>query len=54
MKILIGIIAFHLLVIARSKASKKEDTPYLSTLFFTVAMVVYVVFMLHLMEEPIP
>lgn len=54
MKILLGIIVFHLLVIMRSKTSKKEGVPYFSTFIISVLLVVYVVFMMHNMEEPIP
>jgi hypothetical protein len=52
MKILLGIIAFHLLVIVRSQVSKKEGPPYISVFFISVLLVLYVIVMLHLLEEP--
>lgn len=52
MKILLGIIFFHLLVIFRAKFSGSDKIPYLSTFVITVLLVAYVVAMLFSMTPP--
>ncbi len=52
MKILLGIIFFHLLVIYRAKFSIGDGTPYLTTFFLTVLLVGYVVVMMFIMPMP--
>lgn len=54
MKILIGIIFFHLLVIIRSKMSEGKEVPYFSTFILSLLLVGYVVFMMFNMEDPTP
>jgi len=52
MKILMGIIFFHLLVLFRAKYFMRDGIPYLSIFFLTVLLVVYVVFMMFIMPIP--
>jgi hypothetical protein len=52
MKILMGIIFFHLLVLFRAKYSMRDGVPFLSTFFLTVLLVIYVVFMMFIMPVP--
>lgn len=52
MRILLGIVFFHLLVILRAKQAVNERPPYMTTLFLTAMMVIYVVIMLYSMEAP--
>lgn len=55
MKILFGIIFFHMLVILRCRFSvKEENVPYISVLVLSMLMVGYVVLMLFNMETPKP
>ncbi len=52
MKILLGIIFLHLMVIFRAKFTVNDRLPYLSTFFITVLLVAYVVVMLFTMAPP--
>jgi len=52
MKILLGIIFFHLVVIFRAKFASNDSLPYVSTFLFTVLLVAYVVVMLFSMAPP--
>ena len=53
MKILMGIIFFHLLVILRARfGSTNDSVPYVSILLITICLVGYVVLMMFLMEVP--
>lgn len=54
MKVLLGIIFFHVLVIVRSKISDKETVPYISTLVISMVLVVFVLFMMFTMDKPQP
>ncbi len=54
MKVLLGIIFFHLLVVLRSKIGKNTTPPYISTLVITLVMVAFVMFMMFIMEPPQP
>jgi len=54
MKILMGIIFFHLLVLFSAKFSAEDGFPYISTFFITALLVVYVVVMLFIMPVPKP
>lgn len=52
MKILLGIIFLHLLVLFRAKFSSRGSIPYFTTFFLTVLLVVYVVIMMFIMPVP--
>lgn len=52
MKILLGIIFLHLLVLFRAKFTTQDGVPFVSTLFLTVILVVYVIIMMFLMPVP--
>lgn len=52
MNVLLGIIAFHLLVMLRAKQSIRGKAPYATTFFLTVLMVTFVVAMMYTMEPP--
>lgn len=52
MKILLGIIFFHLLVLYRSKFTAHDGVPYISIFFLTLLLVVFVVVMMFLMPVP--
>ncbi len=52
MTVLLGIIAFHLLVILRARLSFRERAPYATTFFLTALMVAFVVAMMHTMQPP--
>lgn len=52
MKILFGIIVFHMLVIMRAHASEEEGTPWISTALISALLTGFVVYMLFSMEEP--
>lgn len=52
MTVLLGIIAFHFLVMIRAKQSIRERVPYVTIFFLTVLMVTYVVAMMYSMEPP--
>ncbi len=52
MKILLGIIFFHLLVIVRARMRPNGGMPYISILLITICLVGYVVLMMFLMEVP--
>jgi len=52
MKILLGIIFLHLLVLYRAKNSIRDGVPILSTFFLTVLLVIYVVIMMFIMPMP--
>jgi len=52
MKILLGIIFFHLLVIVRARIGARDGVPYSSILLITICLVGYVVLMMFLMEVP--
>lgn len=53
MKILFGIIVFHMLVIMRAHASGEEGgTPWISTALISALLTGFVVYMLFSMEEP--
>lgn len=54
MKILLGIIFFHVLVILRCRVSAHEEVPYISTLFISMLLTAFVVVMLFNMETPEP
>ncbi|MEX0721759.1 MAG: hypothetical protein WD059_13885 [Balneolaceae bacterium] len=54
MKILLGIIAFHVLVIIRAKLSDEDNVPFISTAVITLLLTIFVAFMMFEMEEPIP
>ncbi len=54
MKVLIGIIFFHLLVIIKSKMSEDDEVSYISVFFLSLLLVLFVVYMMFTMEEPIP
>ncbi len=53
MTILAGIIFFHLLVILRNKMSDEESVNTVSTLFLSILLVAFVVYMMFNMEEPV-
>jgi uncharacterized membrane protein len=50
MKVLLGIIFFHILVILRAKIGKNANPPYISTLVITLLMVAFVMFMMYTTE----
>ena len=52
MKVLLGIIIIHLLVMLRARQSIRERVPYVSIFVLTVLMVTYVVAMMYTMEPP--
>jgi hypothetical protein len=52
MKILLGIIVFHFLVMFRAKQKIRERVPYTTIFFLTAVMVIYVVAMMHKIEPP--
>ncbi|MCC5941163.1 MAG: hypothetical protein JJU37_06425 [Balneolaceae bacterium] len=52
MKILMGIIFFHMLILYRAKFSIDGGIPILSTFFLTVLLVIYVVIMMFIMPVP--
>jgi hypothetical protein len=54
MKILLGIIFFYTLAIIRAKWSDGKQTPYLTIIFISLALVVFVIIMMFLMPEPDP
>lgn len=54
MKVLLGIIFFHVLVIVRAKMQDDEDLPIISTAVLTLVMAGYVILMMYTMEEPQP
>ena len=52
MKILLGLIILHFLVIWGSKFTKNEKIPYMLTAAISAIMVVYVFFMMGTIEVP--
>lgn len=52
MKIILGIIAFHLLIIMRTNLSGSRRLPYIAIIVITLLMVVFVLFMMYTMERP--
>jgi hypothetical protein len=52
MKILLGIIFFHLLVLFRAKFFIRDGIPIFSIFLLTVLLVVYVVMMMFIMPVP--
>jgi len=54
MKILMGIILLHLLVILRVKITAADGVPYGSVLFLSIMTVTFVLIMMATMEMPEP
>ncbi len=52
MKVLLGIIFLHLLVIIRAKQPDGAEVPYLTIFLITLAIVLYVVYMMFSMDVP--
>ena len=52
MTILLGIIGFHFLVMARAKQTSDDGVPYITTFLLTAFLVVYVIAWLYVMEPP--
>lgn len=54
MKILLGIVIIHLVILFRAKFSSRDESPYISIFFLTVLLVSYVFYMLYTMPVPEP
>ncbi len=52
MTVLLGIIAFHLLVMVRAKQAISDRIPFLTVFVLTALMVAYVVFKMYGIQPP--
>lgn len=49
---LLGIVVFHMAILARTQWNKGKSLPYGSVFFFTLLLVAFVLIVLITMEEP--
>jgi len=54
MKVLLGILTLHMLVLIRSRSSTGEGVPYGSVFTLTLVLTGYVILMMYFTENPEP